>query len=338
MSNVEWGFDTTGVSVVRAFSDRVNGKTILITGPSPGGIGAKIATDLSEGASPAHIILAGRDLVKIQPLTAELHKLNASIRVDLVQLDLASLESVRKAAKEIADMTNQIHYVFNNAGIMATKDFTKTVDNIEAQFAINHVGHFLLTGLLLPLITKASTAAAVSGDHSLPVRIINLTSNGYIFQGVRFDDYNFQDGKEYGPWLGYGQAKSANIIFAKVLSKKLESFNATSFSATPGLVLETNLQSTVDNDVWASVGEAYDKAWEGRDKPPFEEPKPLACGASTPLRAALDPTLSTTPGEYLMDCKIMDESAKLDHIKGSEVGEKLWGLSEKLVGQTFSVN
>ncbi|UKZ68129.1 uncharacterized protein TrAtP1_009165 [Trichoderma atroviride] len=314
MSNVEWGFDTTGVSVVRAFSDRVNGKTILITGPSPGGIGAKIATDLSEGASPAHIILAGRDLVKIQPLTAELHKLNASIRVDLVQLDLASLESVRKAAKEIADMTNQIHYVFNNAGIMATKDFTKTVDNIEAQFAINHVGHFLLTGLLLPLITKASTAAAVSGDHSLP------------------------DGKEYGPWLGYGQAKSANIIFAKVLSKKLESFNATSFSATPGLVLETNLQSTVDNDVWASVGEAYDKAWEGRDKPPFEEPKPLACGASTPLRAALDPTLSTTPGEYLMDCKIMDESAKLDHIKGSEVGEKLWGLSEKLVGQTFSVN
>lgn len=221
---------------------------------------------------------------------------------------------------------------------MAVKDFTKTVDGIEAQFAINHVGHFLLTSLLLPLITKASTAAAASGDHSLPVRIINMSSNGYIFQGVRFNDYNFQDGKEYDPWVGYGQAKSANIIFAKVLCKKLEGFNATSFSATPGLVLETNLQSTVDRVVWASVGEAYDKAWEGRDKPPFEEPKPLACGASTPLRAALDPTLSSTLGEYLMDCNIMDESAKLDHIKGSEVGKNLWELSEKLVGQTFSIN
>ncbi|KAM0445934.1 hypothetical protein ACHAO4_009644 [Trichoderma viride] len=314
--NVEWGFDTTGVSVVQAFSDRIYGKTIRITGPSPGGIGAKIATDISEGASPAHIILAGRDLAKIQPLTAELHKLNASIRVDLVQLDLASFESVRKAAKQIADLTSQIHYIFNNAGIMATKDFTKTVDKIEAQFAIKHVGHFLLTGLLLPLITKASTTAAASGDHSLPVRIINITSNGYIFQGVRFNDYNFQDGKEYDTWLGYGQAKSANIIVAKILSKKLQNFNATSFSVTPGLVLETNLQN----------------------KPPFEEPKPLASSASTPLRAALDPTLSSTPGEYLMDCKIVDESSKLDHIKGSEVGEKLWELSEKLVGQTFSIN
>ncbi|KAM0453021.1 hypothetical protein ACHAPV_009263 [Trichoderma viride] len=308
--NVEWGFDTTGVSVVQAFSDRIYGKTIRITGPSPGGIGAKIATDISEGASPAHIILAGRDLAKIQPLTAELHKLNASIRVDLVQLDLASFESVRKAAKQIADLTSQIHYIFNNAGIMATKDFTKTVDKIEAQFAIKHVGHFLLTGLLLPLITKASTTAAASGDHSLPVRIINITSNGYIFQGVRFNDYNFQDGKEYDTWLGYGQAKSANIIVAKILSKKLQNFNATSFSVTPGLVLETNLQSTFDRDVWASIGEA----------------------------AALDPTLSSTPGEYLMDCKIVDESSKLDHIKGSEVGEKLWELSEKLVGQTFSIN
>lgn len=174
-------------------------------------------------------------------------------------MDLASFESVRKAAKQIADLTSQIHYIFNNAGIMATKDFTKTVDKIEAQFAIKHVGHFLLTGLLLPLITKASTTAAASGDHSLPVRIINITSNGYIFQGVRFNDYNFQDGKEYDTWLGYGQAKSANIIVAKILSKKLQNFNATSFSVTPGLVLETNLQSTFDRDVWASIGEAYDK-------------------------------------------------------------------------------
>lgn len=249
MSTVEWGFDTTGVLVVRKFSDRVNGKTILITGPSPGGIGAKIATDLSEGASPAHIILAGRDLIKIRPLVAELHKLNASIKVDLIHLDLASFESVRKAAKEIAGLANQIHYIFNNAGVMAVKNFTKTVDNIEVQFAINHIGHFLLTGLLLPLITKASTAAAASGDHSLPVRIINITSNGYVFQGVRFNDYNFRDGKEYSTWVGYGQAKSASIIFAKVLSKKLQGFNATSVSATPGLVLETILQSTIDRDV-----------------------------------------------------------------------------------------
>ncbi|CAH0017842.1 unnamed protein product [Clonostachys rhizophaga] len=316
MTCLEWGFNTTGVSVVQAYAERVNGKTILITGPSPGGIGAKIASDLCEGASPARIILAGRSLSKIEPLAAELRRLQPS-------LDLGSLASVRQAAKEVAQISDRLDYLFNNAGIMATKDFAKTVDGVEVQFAVNHVGHFLFTGLLLPLIKKAAATAAAAGDLTLPVRIINLSSNGYIFEGIR-TDYNFQEGKEYDPWRGYGQAKSANIIFARSLASKLRHLNATSFSVTPGLVLETNLQDTVDRD-------------EGRDKPPFEEKKPLACGSSTPLRAALDPSLASTPGEYLMDCQIVPDTAKLDHIVGDQVTDKLWTLSEEIVKQKVVV-
>ncbi|CAG9947605.1 unnamed protein product [Clonostachys rosea f. rosea IK726] len=336
MTSLEWGFNTTGVSVVQAYADRVNGKTILITGPSPGGIGAKIASDLCEGASPARIILAGRSLSKIEPLAAELRRLKPSVRVHIISLDLGSLTSVRQAAREVGQLTDRLDYLFNNAGIMATKDFAKSVDGVEVQFAVNHVGHFLFTGLLLPLIKNAAATAAAAGDLTLPARIINLSSNGYIFEGIR-SDYNFQEGKEYDPWRGYGQAKSANIIFARSLASKLRHLNATSFSVTPGLVLETNLQDTVDRDVWAGVGAAYDKAWEGRDKPPFEEKKPLACGSSTPLRAALDPSLASTPGEYLMDCQIVPDSAKLDHIIGDQVADNLWALSEEIVKQKVVV-
>ncbi|CAH0046481.1 unnamed protein product [Clonostachys solani] len=336
MTSLEWGFNTTGLSVVQAYADRVNGKTILITGPSPGGIGAKIASDLCQGASPARIILAGRNISKIEPLAAELRQVKPSVSVDIVSLDLGSLASVRQAAKEVTQLTDRLDYLFNNAGIMATKEFAKSVDGIEVQFAVNHIGHFLLTGLLLPLIKQAAATAAAAGDLTLPTRVINLSSNGYIFEGIR-SDYNFQDGKEYDPWRGYGQAKSANIIFARSLANKLRHLNATSFSVTPGLVLETNLQDTVDRDVWGSVGSAYDKAWEGRDKPPFEEQKPLACGTSTPLRAALDPALASTPGEYLMDCQIVPDGAKLDHIIGDQVGDKLWALSEEIVKQKVLV-
>lgn len=278
---------------------------VLITGASPGGIGAQLALDLCEGASPSRLILAGRNLVKTQPVIFDLQRLNPATKVDFVQLDLGSLDSVHKAAGEVAALTDQIDYIFNNAGIMVTKDFTKSVDGIEAQFAINHVGHFLLTGLLLPLVHKAAASASAKDDGTRRVRIINLSSNGYIFEGIRFGDHNFQDGKGYDPWAGYGQAKSANIIFAQTLARKLLHSNATSFSATPGLVLETNLQDTVDRQVWEAVGPAYDKAWEGEEKPPFEQPKPLACGTSTPLRAALDPALASTPGEYLMDCQVV---------------------------------
>lgn len=107
---------------------------------------------------------------------------NPGLKVTFLQLDLASLSSVRAATKQINDSVHHIDILVNNAGVMAVKDFTKTADGVELQFAINHLGHFLFTNLILGKILAADRGA----------RIVNLTSDSYVMSGVRFGDVNFQ--------------------------------------------------------------------------------------------------------------------------------------------------
>ena len=144
----------------------------------------------------------------------------------------------------------KIDVLVNCAGVMAVKDFQTTVQGIESQFGLNHVGPFLLTNLLLPKVVKAGKGA----------RVVNVTSTGYMACGVRFDDWNFQDGKEYDPWLGYGQSKTANVLFAGSLADRLEDSGGQAFSAHPGLVLESNLQANVAPELFAEGMEAAKKA------------------------------------------------------------------------------
>lgn len=107
---------------------------------------------------------------------------NRDVKVTFLQLDLESNSSVREAAKEVNDSVHHIDVLVNNAGVMAVKDFTKTEDGVELQFAINHLGHFLFTNLILGKILAAPKGA----------RIVNLTSDSYVMSGVRFEDVNFQ--------------------------------------------------------------------------------------------------------------------------------------------------
>lgn len=209
----EFGFDTKGSEVVAAFPDKVRGKTcmfhpqtpsetkltiiVLITGPSQKSLGALTAQALAE-EFPGTFLLLGRSLSKIQPVIDSIIKISPSTKVHFIQLNLSSLPSVRKAAAEVKTVLgdSRIDVFLNNAGIMALHDFQKNDAGVEMQFAVNHLGPFLLTGLLAPLVVDGG-------------RIVNVSSAGHALGEVRFDDLNFGDGKEYDEWEAYAQGVSS---------------------------------------------------------------------------------------------------------------------------------
>jgi NAD(P)-dependent dehydrogenase (short-subunit alcohol dehydrogenase family) len=156
--------------------------SVLITGPSDGGIGAETATCLAAG-SPSLIILAGRSLPKIQPVIDRIHSIHPEVKTKFISIDLSNQSSVREAASIINASVEKIDVLINNAAIMACP-FGKTVDGIETQFGTNHIGHFLLTNLIMPKILAAGHGA----------RIVNVSSLAHRMVDVRLEDWNFEVG------------------------------------------------------------------------------------------------------------------------------------------------
>jgi len=168
----------------------------VITGTSAGGLGAQTAVFLAKG-NPKEIFLLGRTESKVVSVIDEIKSISPETFVKFIHVDLDRYDSIRTAADTINNTVAKIDILINNAGIMATKDYTLTAEGLEAQFGSNHVGHFLLTNLLMPKIIAAGKGA----------RIVNLSSCLYQAGPMRFDDYNFDNGKAYNPWLAYGQSK-----------------------------------------------------------------------------------------------------------------------------------
>jgi short chain dehydrogenase len=170
----------TSEEVAAQFKDNIKGKVILITGCSPNGLGAETARAIAT-QNPALLILAGRNKVSIEETEKNIKEKIPDAGTRFLMLDLASLSSVRKAAAEVNSYAETIDVLINNAAIMAGP-YEKTEDGFESQFATNHLGHFLLTNLLLEKMIRKGPGA----------RIINVTSNGYGFGGIRFEDPNFE--------------------------------------------------------------------------------------------------------------------------------------------------
>lgn len=314
---------TTGKEVVETFADTLKGKTVVITGPSFKSIGAEIAISLAY-ASPSTILLLGRTESKIVPVIEQIKSLNPSIAVSFIHLDLADQSSVRKAAQDVSEKVEKIDILINCAGVMAIPEFQTTKEGVEMQFGSNHLGHFLLTNLLTGKILKAGRGS----------RIVNVSSTGFELAGVRFDDWNFEEGKVYNPWLGYAQSKTANVLFSAGLAQKLKSKGIQSYALQPGLVMESNLSNHVTPDMFASALEIANANSNGK-KVEMEQPKTLQEGCSTALVAALDPSIEEQSGGFLQDCIV--RPVEQDYAKGQENIDKLWALSEKLVGQKFDL-
>ena len=294
---------------------RADKTRVLVTGPSPGGIGAETAISLAKG-KPAVLILAGRSQGKIQSVIEEAKRVSPTTAVHFLHLELDSQTSCREAAEAVKKLDVHIDGLINNAAVMACP-FSKTKDDIEMQFGTNHIGHFLFTNLLLQAGAIASGA-----------RIVNVSSSASEIMSPQFDDLTYQDGKTYEPWAAYSTSKMANVLYARDLADKLRSRNISSFSLNPGSI-KTGLQQHIDEE---AIEAALEKVRE--TNPDFVRPsrKSLQEGCSTTLRAALDPALTEHSGAYLNDCQIIVPEL---HVSSYAHAEKVWKLSEGMVGEAF---
>ncbi|KAK3400078.1 hypothetical protein B0T20DRAFT_176121 [Sordaria brevicollis] len=332
MSGINFDLNTEGIQVVRHLQDQVSGRTFLITGPSEGGLGAETAISLAHG-KPALLILVGRTLSKIQPTIDAIKAINPSITVKFVSTDLTSPKSVRQAANEILNdpSISHIDVLINNAAVMASPYELTADGGFELQFATAHLGHFVLTNHLLPKL-KASTDGQT--------RIVNVSSKGSILGGIRWDDPNYvKHPEEYNAWTAYGQAKTANVLFTLALNKRLlktktgANRGIRSYAIHPGGIY-TNLIRYMNEELWDEVKR---RAWNGEEVPV----KTLQQGCATTLRAALDPALEKEGGDggvFLSDCQFTkDPEIVAPWALDEGDAERLWALSEELVGEKFEV-
>ncbi|KAI0105961.1 NAD(P)-binding protein [Daldinia grandis] len=318
-----FGFSTTSEELVQAFADKIKGRTFLITGTTPKGLGAQTAISLAR-ESPAHLILVSRTKAKTEPVLEEIASINPNVKTTFITCELTDFDSVRAAAEKINNDASipKIDVVINNAGIMNVKDYTLDKQGIELTFSADHLGHFLLTNLIINKIIAAAPGA----------RIVNVTSRGYGLGPFRGDDYNFSDGKAYDGWSAYGQAKTSNILFSAELSRRLASKGVKSYAPHPGSIT-TNLANHLAKDDFGNLAEVAErntgKAWGG-----VGQFKSVSQGAAPLLAAALDPDFDDRPGSYIVDCQI---EVPHEYARDPEAARKLWEISEKLVGQKFDL-
>lgn len=204
----------------------LKGKRYVITGGNSG-IGFEAAKHL--GKAGADVVLACRSVAKAEEAVKDLRP-QVQGKVDFVQLDLSDLSSVRTAAEDIRGKHSKIDALINNAGIMQTPE-SKTADGFEMQFGTNHLGHFLLSALLIDLVEAAAG------------RFVTLSSIAHLSGRIRFDD--LMGKKDYSPMTAYTQSKGANLLFALELDRRLQAAGkkAISIACHPGYT-NTNLQST----------------------------------------------------------------------------------------------
>ncbi len=205
----------------------LSGKIAVVTGANSG-LGYEVVRGLAR--KNAQVIMACRDAGKAEKAAARIRDELPNAKIELMTLDLADLSSVRGFAQNFADQFSQLDILCNNAGVMALP-YRQTKENFEMQFGTNHLGHFALTGLLLPSILKAEKA-----------RIVTTSSVAHRFGKVDFAD--LQSKRSYNSWGAYGQSKLANLLFAYELQRKLSAAsvsNVVSVAAHPGYS-STNLQ------------------------------------------------------------------------------------------------
>ncbi|OQR90384.1 WW domain-containing oxidoreductase-like isoform 1, partial [Achlya hypogyna] len=228
----EFGPKTTGAQVADVLVTECANKTVLITGANTG-LGLETARVLATNG--ATVVIACRTPSKGNAAVATILAECPSASVSFLPLDLASLASIRSFAADFSTKFNQLHILINNAGVMACPK-TPTADGLETQFGVNHVGHFYLTKLLLPTLTKTGTAAT-------PARVINLASLAqYLFapeEGILFGDINGD--KSYSPWTRYGHAKLANVLFSNELNRRYQDQHVISVSLHPGSIPSSEL-------------------------------------------------------------------------------------------------
>lgn len=290
----------------------LTGKTCVITGASSG-LGRESARALA--ATGAHVIMAARNAADAADTEAWVREQVPGAQLSKVHLDLASLAGIASAASEIQDLTLAVHILMNNAGVMFTP-FGTTSDGFETQFGTNHLGHFELTRALLPALVAADGA-----------RVVNLSSEGHRMGDVDFDDPNWER-RDYDKFAAYGASKTANVLHAVELDRRLRDNGVRAFAVHPGIVA-TSLARHMSEDDFTSLGrvKTVERDPDARRVDVTRDFTTPDKGAATQVWAAVSDELDGLGGIYLSDCRIraaasyaVDESRAL----------ALWDLSERL--------
>jgi NAD(P)-dependent dehydrogenase (short-subunit alcohol dehydrogenase family) len=273
-------------------------KIILITGANSG-IGKATATALAEMG--AHVVMLSRDPVKGEQARQEVIRVSKNNQVDLMQCDLASMASIRKFAGEFIARYPRLDVLINNAGIF-TETRKETADGFEYQIGVNHLGHFLLTHLMLDLLKKSS-----------PSRIINVSSGAHYGGKIDFNDLQMRH--KYSGWKAYAQSKLANILFTYELAHRLTGTGITVNCLHPGFV----------NTRFAFNRESEKPNWMMKLMKPFTiQPSE---GAQTSVYLAASPEVEGVTGKYFAKRKEKASSrASYDLV----IAEKLWNVSTAL--------
>jgi NAD(P)-dependent dehydrogenase (short-subunit alcohol dehydrogenase family) len=306
----------------------LHGKRILVTGASAG-LGVETARSLA--AHGAHVVGAARDLTKAKGATEHVRKDAAANGggFELVELDLASLKSVRACADRLLAKGEPFDVIIANAGVMATP-FGHTADGFETQFGTNHLGHFVLVNRIASLLHAGG-------------RVINLSSSGHRFSNVDLDDPNFER-TPYDPWVAYGRSKTANILFAVAFDQRHRERGVRAAAVHPGGI-QTELGRHLDVGQLQEMVDQMNTQLAVEGKPPFQF-KTIPQGAATSVWTGVVAPADEIGGRYCENCHVghivpdhVTISAISEGVRGYALdpnnAEALWKKSEQLVGESF---
>jgi NAD(P)-dependent dehydrogenase (short-subunit alcohol dehydrogenase family) len=300
----------------------LKGKRVLVTGVSAG-LGVETVRALV--AHGAAVVGAARDLAKAKAATAGVRGGVDGSGLELIELDLASLESVRAGANALVDAGKPFDLVIANAGVMACP-YSKTVDGFETQFGTNHLGHFMLVNRIASLMKSGS-------------RLVNLSSAGHRYSDVDLDDPNFER-TPYDPWVAYGRSKTANILFAVEFDRRHKAEGIRATAVHPGGI-QTELSRHIGDEGIKQLIERVNAATRAAGEPNFKF-KTIPQGAATSVWAGAVASADTVGGRYCEDCHVAEiepDAAKRAGVKpyalDPETAKALWAKSEELVGERF---
>jgi len=312
----EFGADTTADEVLEGID--LSGRVALITGGTSG-LGAETARALASRG--AQVVLTARDVPKGEEVAASIRASTGNPAVTVEELELADLASVRSFAERFNAEHDSIDILVNNAGVMACPQGT-TADGFERQFGTNHLGHFLLTGLISPTLVNGG-----------PARVVSVSSRGHQRSPVVFDDINYER-RDYDKWTAYGQSKTANVLFAVELDRRLRDQGVRAFGLHPGAII---------TELGRHMTDADREALRGSQPGGQLVLKSIPAGAATQVWAATAPELDGQGGIYLEDCRIstIDAESKTHGVRPYAVdpdnAARLWSVSEEMVGERFDL-
>ena len=301
----------------------LRGRRVLVTGSSAG-LGVETVRALA--AHGAHVIGAARDLAKAKAAIAAAGADGDA--VELTELDLASLASVRGCADRLLAAGKPLDLVVANAGIMATP-FGRTADGFELQFGTNHLGHFVLVNRIAGLMPAGA-------------RLVNLSSAGHRRADVDLADPNFEH-TPYDPWVGYGRAKTANVLFAVEFDRRHRERGVRATAVHPGGI-RTDLGRHVDESTVERIVADTNAELAAKGLPPYRF-KTIAEGAATTVWAGVVAPADAVGGRYCEDCHVTTRvtdgpitvatGGVRPYALDPENAKALWARSEELVGERF---